>query len=81
MWEVIGFSQSVVQREGSQAYTAYDLYVKKPMKQQDGEGCKCRRFWFRAHEINYTPTVGDIIIVETELRGKFEALIDIQKVK
>lgn len=81
MWEVIGFTKSLVQREGQQDYTAYDLYVKKPMKQDDSQGCKCRRFWFRAHEINYTPGVGDIVIIETEVRGKFEVLVDIQKVK
>ena len=81
MWEVIGYTKSIVQREGQQPYTAYDLYVKKPMKQLDSEGCKCRRFWYRAHEINYTPEVGNIIIVEIEVRGKYEILTDIQKVK
>ena len=81
MWEVIGYEKSFVQRDAQAGYEAFNLYVKKPVKPSPGaEGCKCRSFWFRAHEINYIPQVGDTVIVETEVRGKYEIILDIQKV-
>ena len=81
MWEVIGYERSVVQREGQASYTAVNLHVKKPvLPGTDAAGCRCKTYWYREHEVVYAPCVGDTVIIETELRGKFEVVRDIQKV-
>ena len=81
MWEVIGYEKSFVQREGQNGYEAFNLHVKKPVSPgPNAEGCRCRTFWYRAHEISYVPNVGDTVIIETELRGKYEIIRDIQRV-
>lgn len=81
MWEIIGFTRSVIQKEGQAPYNAFDIYVSKPLNTLDSEGRKCRRYWYRANEINYTPVVGDVVLIDCEIRGKYEIIVDIQKVK
>ena len=81
MWEVIGFEKSFVQRDGQPGYVAINLHVKKPVTPgPNAEGCRCKTYWYREHEINYTPCVGDTVIVETEVRGKYEVIRDISKI-
>ena len=81
MWEVIGYERSIVQKDGQPAYTAVNLHVKKPVQPgADADGCRCKTYWYREHEVAYAPGVGDTVIIETELRGKFEVVRDIQKI-
>ena len=81
MWEVIGYEKQFIQREGQAGYEAYNLYVKKALPLAPNcEGERCKTYWYRAHEFGYAPHVGDTVIVETELRGKYEIIRDIQKI-
>ncbi|MBQ8239832.1 MAG: hypothetical protein IJZ38_03180 [Bacteroides sp.] len=81
MWEVIGFEKSFVQRDQQSGYEAITLHVKKPVQPgSNAAGCRCKSYWYRAHEISYVPQVGDTVIVETEVRGKYEIIRDIQKI-
>ena len=77
MWEVIGFEKEV-KGDGSVSYT---VYVTKDFNQADHrQGKKARRAWYRAAEVGYVPVIGDLVIIETETRGKYEIVIDIYKV-
>lgn len=81
MWEVIGYEKSITRKEGQQDYESFRIYVKKPVKPgPNAEGEKCRSYWYKAHEIDYVPQVGDKIFVETETFGKFEVVTDIYPV-
>lgn len=77
MWEVIGFER---QKNDLGETTAFTVYAVKPFKGDPGAGSKARRIWYRASEIEYVPMIGDFIIVDTETRGKYEIVTDIQKV-
>lgn len=81
MWEVIGFEKQFIQREGKPGYEAYNLYVKKSLPVMlNCEGERCKTYWYRAAEVAYVPSVGDAVLIETELRGKYEIVRDIQKI-
>lgn len=74
MWEVIGFER-MVKSDGS---VSYDLYAMKAFKPGENvSGKKARRFWYRADEVDYLPVVGQEVIIETEMRGKYEIVTDI----
>lgn len=74
MWEVVGYEKAT-KNDGSISYT---VYATKPFKAADGcEGKKARRVWYRAQDISYVPVVGDVVIIETEMHGKFESVVDI----
>ena len=74
MWEVVGF-EKIIKGDGS---VSYDLYVTKDFKPGDNVcGKKARRVWYRADEVPYVPVVGDLVVIETETRGKFEIVTDI----
>lgn len=80
MWEIIGYTRQLVQKENQQPYNAFEIYVSKPMNTPDSEGRKARRFWYRSTDVNYVPVVGDIVLIDVEVRGKYEIICDIQKV-
>lgn len=74
MWEVIGYER-IEKTDGS---TSYDLYVTKDFKPGDRvSGKKARRVWYRADEVSYVPCVGDVVVIETETRGRYEIVTDI----
>lgn len=74
MWEVVGFEKNV-KAVGS---VSFDLYVTKDFKPGENvSGKKARRFWYRVNEVNYEPVVGDLVVIETETRGKYEIVTDI----
>ena len=74
MWEVIGFES---QRDDEGNVTAYTMYATKSFKGEKGAGKKARRVWYRTEEIDYKPVVGDVVVIETETRGKYEVVTDI----
>lgn len=74
MWEVIGFEE---QLNDAGEVTAYSVHAVKAFPDGKGHGKRCRRVWYRTSEVGYKPFVGDNVIIETEVRGKFEAVIDI----
>ena len=77
MWEVIGFE---AQENDEGQITAYTVYLAKPFKEGQGHGKRCKRYWYRTNEQSYVPDVGDTVMVETEVRGKYEVLLDIAAV-
>lgn len=79
MWDVIGYETNIDENGTPYAYT---VYAVKTMKQKPGEveGQKARRIWYRSAEIQYVPQVGDSVIIDTETRGKFEVVTDIERV-
>ena len=77
MWEVIGF-ETQVNDEGK--VMSYTLYAVKDFSEGKGSGKRCRRVWYRSSEISYVPLLGDRVLIESELRGKYEAVIDIYTV-
>ena len=74
MWEVIGYE---TQENDAGEVVSITLYAVKPYKADQGEGKKARRVWYRAAEIGYRPMLGDSIMIETEIRGKYEIVTDI----
>lgn len=74
MWEVIGFEETL-NDEG--VCTAITLYAVKPFRQGQGEGKRAKRIWYRTSEQTYRPIVGDHVVIETEVRGKYEVVSDI----
>lgn len=74
MWEVIGYETNV---DDKGVITGVTLYLAKDFRPGRGEGKTCRRIWYRANEIAYRPCVGDKIFVDTEVRGKYEFVVDI----
>lgn len=76
MWEVIGFEKDV-KPDGSVAYT---LYATKDFNQAENrQGKKCRSEWYRAANIGYIPVIGDLVMIETEARGKYQVITDIYR--
>lgn len=77
MWEVIGYE---TQENDAGEITAYTVHLTKPYIEGKGAGKRGKRIWYRTTEHAYKPAVGDTVLVETEVRGKFEALVDISAV-
>lgn len=76
MWEVIGFE---TQEDDAGQVTAYTVHLTKEYR-AGGTGKRSKRIWYRKSEHTYEPVVGQTVMVETEVRGKFEALVDIYPV-
>ena len=76
MWEIIGY-ETKLNDEGK--IESVNLYCTKAFRDGQGEGKRCRRVWYRASDILYRPAVGDQVFIETEVRGKFEFVVDIFK--
>lgn len=83
MWEVIGFEISdITPKDGGAAYRACELWLAKDYKPGEKTACqgkRCKRVWYRMSEITYQPVLGETVLVETEVRGKYEFVADIQK--
>ena len=74
MWEIIGYEEQV-RDDGSASYT---IYSAKDMKTDNGcYGRKVRRDWYKVDQVHYVPKIGDLVIIETELRGKYQVVVDI----
>lgn len=76
MWEVLGFEK---QEDDAGEVMAYTVHLAKDYR-TGGEGKRTKRVWYRTSEQGYKPVVGQTVMVETEVRGKYEALVDIYPV-
>lgn len=74
MWEIIGFE---TQENEVGEVTAYTVHAAKAYREGKGHGRYGKRVWYRASEIDYVPVVGERVIIETEVRGKYEVVIDV----
>ena len=74
MWEVIGFE---LQENDAGEVISVTMFAIKAYKEGQGTGKRARRVWYRANEISYMPTVGDLVMIETETRGKYEIVTDV----
>lgn len=77
MWEVIGFE---TQLNDAGEITAYTIHAVKAYPEGKGHGKRGKRVWYRTSEIGYVPDVGDTVLIETEVRGKYEVVVDISAV-
>lgn len=82
MWEVIGYEKSYIQpKDNGAPYWACELWVAKPYKSgenTESAGKRCKRVWYRMSEIPYEPVLGQTVLIETSVRGKYEFVDDIQ---
>lgn len=76
MWEVIGY---VISKDDDGANKGVSIHVVKPYKKGDGEGKRCRTYWYRWTDSCYVPIVGDKVHIDVEVRGKYEVVTDIYK--
>lgn len=74
MWEIIGYE---TQKNVEGLITAYTVHAVKAYREGQGHGKRGKRIWYRASEQGYRPVVGDMVVIETEMRGKWEVVSDI----
>lgn len=74
MWEVIGYE---VQESDSGEIVSITMFATKSYKEGQGNGKRARRVWYRYAEIPYMPEIGELVMIETETRGKYEIVTDI----
>lgn len=74
MWEVIGYE---LQENDAGEVVSVTMFAIKAYKEGQGTGKRARRVWYRANEIPYMPMVGDLVMIETETRGKYEIVTDV----
>ena len=74
MWEIIGFE---TQENDAGEVTAYTVHAVKAYREGQGQGKRGKRIWYRASEQGYRPVVGEKVVIEVEVRGKYEVVTDI----
>lgn len=66
-WEVVGYERTCSEKgtEGCR------LYIQQPVApDSDGEGFACGRVWFNPEHVNYTPKLGDKVIIVSDDRNR-----------
>lgn len=70
MWEVIGFEKvNGVAKNTGEVYTAYRLHMEAVRPKSGFEGREVRVEFYKMNRIDYTPQLGDRVILESNQYG------------